>query len=305
MSRSILVFLLCIVSLGLALGEEAPKRSAKVTLRLVKRLPHSKDAYCQGLFFERDNEGNERLYESCGLYGRSRIQILDAKTGKILHSAKLPPKVFAEGLTVAGGEIYLLTWREGIGYVRDKQTLEEKRTFQYVTEGWGLTEDLSSTGALRPLIQSDGSAVLRWYDPLTWRKIKERVVRRQTQDGRWQSVTNLNELEWINGEIWANVFETPYIVRIDPETGNVLDVINCRNLIPKGFENETDRVFNGIAWDAATGRVFLTGKKWPVLYVMEIITPETGTSETGAAETAERPQAPPENDPQVPHENKP
>ncbi|MBQ6619616.1 MAG: glutaminyl-peptide cyclotransferase [Thermoguttaceae bacterium] len=283
MPRPIPVLLLPFLFLGAVVGEEAkvepqePSRPpADVVLSVIDRLPHSTDAYCQGLFFERDGEGNGRLYESCGQYGKSRVQILSAETGKVLRGAKLPSKVFAEGLTVVGDEIFLLTWREGIGYVRDKKTLKEKRTFRYSIEGWGLTEDLSSDETPRPLIQSDGSSVLRWYDPPTWRKIKERTVYRQLPNGRRQTVANLNELEWIDGEIWANVYQTPYIVRIDPETGEVIGVINCQGLIPKGYENDPDRVLNGIAWDAAGERLFLTGKKWPVLYVMRVERPDGG-----------------------------
>lgn len=244
----------------------APVRTLPPRLELepVRTLPHPKDAYCQGLFFERDkSSGKPIIYESCGKYGKSRLRVFDVSTGKTLRQTALPKKVFAEGLTVVGDEIVQLSWREGVGYVRDKESLAVKREFSYTTEGWGLTYNGEN------FILSDGSERLTLLDPTDFHPVGSISVFYEAR-GERRPLTNLNELEYIDGEIWANIYQTSYIARINPQTGRVIEFLNFRGYIPKGFENDVDHVLNGIAWDAASGTVYLTGKNWPVLYELRI-----------------------------------
>jgi len=257
-----ILFGVILASAGPIFGREPfPER---IELEPAGTIPHQKNAYCQGLFFERTADGTGILYESCGRYGKSRIHILDAETGKSLKEAKLPKKIFAEGLTVFGGEIYLLSWREGIGSVRDKETLKEVRSFRYQTEGWGLTSDGTD------LLLSDGSDAIRRFSAGGFLEKGKLTVTYTGTDGKRHSLKSLNELEWINGEIWANIYQTPYIARINPQTGEVRQILNLSFYIPKGYEEDRDRVLNGIAWDEETKTLYLTGKDWPVIYRFRI-----------------------------------
>ncbi|MBB4658827.1 glutaminyl-peptide cyclotransferase [Parvularcula dongshanensis] len=220
---------------------------------VVRRYPHDTNAFTQGLFF-----ANGTLYESTGQKGASRIKRLNLKTGKAVAEAALPDEVFGEGATVVGDRIVSLTWRAGQGFVHDLETLKRTATFAIEGEGWGLTYDPDTDR----LILSDGTPELRFLDPETYEETGRRAV---SLGGR--PVADLNELEWVDGEVWANVWQQDVIVRIDPETGIVTGLIDVQPLFPANRRAEPyDDVPNGIAYEPRTGRLFLTGKRWPDIF---------------------------------------
>ncbi len=229
--------------------------TAEVTRpRVVNEFPHDPQAYCQGLVVH-----DGALYEGTGKYGESSLRRVTLETGEVLEQFQLDRKYFGEGIAVHGGKLYQLTWRERTAFVYDIDTLRPTgETFRYAGEGWGLTSDGTH------LIMSDGTSILRFLDPKTFR-----VVRRITvQDGR-QRIRNLNELEFVRGEIYANVWQEDYIVRISPRTGQVLGWLDLRHLYPASQRRGNDHVLNGIAYDAQADRLFVTGKNWPHLYEIE------------------------------------
>ena len=221
--------------------------------RVVATYPHDPEAFTQGLFY-RDGD----LWESTGQVGRSTIRRVRIADGQVLQSVPIPPGNFGEGIVDWGDEIVSITWQGGIGYRWDRRTLRRLGEWRYQGEGWGLTRTPAD------IVMSDGTASLRFLDPRT---LAER--RRITVTVHGRPVTALNELEWVNGEIWANIWHTAYIARIDPATGNVTGVIDLR---PLAAENagEEDQVLNGIAYDPAGDRIFVTGKLWPRLYEIDL-----------------------------------
>ncbi len=227
----------------------------KASYEIVKVFPHDPECYTQGLLFD---EG--LFYESCGLYGESWMRIANPETGETIRATKLPAQYFAEGLALLNDKLTLLTWREGTAFVFQKDDWGEMSQFNYSTEGWGLTTDGNA------LIMSDGSNTLYWLDPKSGLVIKEIHV---TLDGN--PMSNLNELEYINGNILANVYMTDLILRIDPESGEVLTQIDLSGLEPEANKAILGEVLNGIAWDKETGRLFVTGKNWDVLYEIKLI----------------------------------
>lgn len=229
----------------------------------VRSHPHDPTAFTQGLLW---HEG--RLYESTGRYGESTLRIADVATGEVRQRADLPPQYFAEGIALLGGRMYQLTWREGVAFVWDPATLREVGRVQYTGEAWGLTTDGES------LVVSDGSSYLTWVDPASF--AVRRTVR-VTDGGR--PVDQLNELEWVRGEVWANVWHSTHILRIDPATGAVVGRLDLTALVPPALDAEA--VLNGIAYDEAGDRIFVTGKLWPRLY--EISVPSLGIGAGGAA----------------------
>jgi glutaminyl-peptide cyclotransferase len=228
----------------------------------VRRHPHDATAFTQGLLWH-----DGRLYESTGRYGESTLRIVELETGEVLQRVRLGPQYFAEGIAVHDGRLYQLTWREDVAFVYDPATLRETGRVEYRGEAWGLTSDG------RSLIVSDGSSYLTWVDPETF-AVRDTV---RVRDGG-RPVDQLNELAWIRGEIWANVWHSNHLLRIDPETGRVLGRVDMSALIPPVTDREA--VLNGIAYDEVGNRVFVTGKLWPVLY--EIALPGLGIG-TGAA----------------------
>lgn len=235
---------------------EAPKPVTRQTYEIVRQVPHDIAAFTQGLFFH-----DGVLFESTGRYGESQVRKLDPATGDLLAVQNLPEAVFGEGSARWGDKMIVLTWRSGSGFVVDLDTLEPIGGFSYPGEGWGLTAND------RHLIQSNGSNQLLFLDPETY-KITKRV--RVTLDGK--PLSNLNELEWIDGEIWANVWQADQIVRIDPESGHVIGIIDLTDLFPANErEVPLDDVLNGIAYDAANNRIFVTGKHWPTLFEIRIV----------------------------------
>ena len=225
------------------------------TYEVVAEYPHSRTSYTQGLQFV-DGE----LWEGTGEYGRSRILCTDLATGKVLQSKKLPKEEFGEGITILGDKIYQLTWLEGKLHIYDKATLRHLATHTYKGEGWGLTTDGER------LYMSDGSNYIRILNPETMK-----------QEGRFgvtlrgESLQYLNELEWIDGKIWANVYTTDHIVIINPENGVVEGVIDLSGILPEKERDSRTDVLNGIAYDKATKRIFVTGKNWSKLYEIKII----------------------------------
>ena len=216
---------------------------------VVHRYPHDTMAFTQGLQFV-----DGVLYEGTGLEGRSSIRRVQLATGTVLQKRDLAPQYFGEGITVWKGRIYQLTWLSGVAFVYDQQTFEPRRSFPYKGEGWGLTHDATS------LLMSDGTADLRVLDPDTFAERRRIHV---TDQGR--PVSMLNELEYVKGEIYANVWQTDRIARIDPATGHVVGWIDLAGLLPAA-ERQRGDVLNGIAWDEAGQRLFVTGKLWPAVF---------------------------------------
>ena len=237
---------LCAVSCKAA----GPKR---YNIEVVREYSHDTGAYTQGLFFH----GGE-LYESTGQYGESSLRKVDLQTGHVQRKLDFSRKYFAEGSVVLGDNLYILTWTNKVAFVYDAATLSYKQSYSYPREGWGLTTDGKS------LVASDGSSRIYFLSP----EFKlERTVN-VTLNGR--PVRYLNELEWIDGRIWANVYTTDLIVIIDPESGEVEATVNCGGLLPDSLRKPDTDVLNGIAVDSE-GRIFLTGKNWPRLYEVRLV----------------------------------
>jgi glutaminyl-peptide cyclotransferase len=224
------------------------------TYNIIKTFPHDGSAFTEGLVFS-----NGFLYESTGRLGDSSVRRVDLESGGVLQEYLLPGQYFGEGLTVENDSLIQLTWLNKVGFVYDKGTFGLLGNFSYSTEGWGLTNNGSA------LIMSDGTSTLTFLDPSTFQKIDEVSV----HDGN-TSVSNINELEYIKGDIYANIWMTQKIAIINPLTGAVKGWINLAGIYQT---NVTDDVLNGIAYDSDNGRLFVTGKDWPSLYQIKI-TPE-------------------------------
>ncbi len=236
---------------------------ARVTLTPAGRYPHDADSFCQGLFCG-GADGALFFYESAGRYGRSAMKRVSLD-GKTLEKKKLPRKFFGEGAAALDGKIFQITWLEETCFVYDEKTLRPLERLSYKGEGWGLTEN----GA--ELIMSDGTDRITFRSPADFKPIREiRVFRTNPKTGRRDPIPRLNELEWIDGEIWANIFETTLIARIDPATGEVIQLLDFARYVPETCKGDPEKVLNGIAWDRAGRRLFITGKEWPVLYELTI-----------------------------------
>lgn len=223
-------------------------------IKVVKEYPHDETSYTQGLFFQGDN-----LIETTGQKGESTLRKVDLKTGKALKRFDFDRKYFLEGSVELNGKIFILTWLNKVAFIYDASTLEYLQTFSYPREGWGLTTDGTQ------LIASDGSSKLFFMD--------ERFQLKKTLQVRLDGkpLRALNELEWIGGKVWANVYLTDMIVVIDPQTGNVEAKIDCTGLLPEALRDEYTDVLNGIAFNPADGRLYLTGKYWKRLYEVELV----------------------------------
>ncbi len=258
------VILLLAALLPAACGGSAALRSAepsaaaeptRYTVRVKAVYPHSTEAYTQGLCY-----ADGLLWEGTGEYGRSELRTTDLATGRTQTLAQLPGSEFGEGIALLDSLVYQLTWESNTCHVYDRRTGAKIRDFRYAGEGWGLTTDG------RSLYFTNGSANLYVIDPATFRRTAVRIVTWQGEPVRF-----LNELEWIDGRIWANVYTTDTILVIDPETGVVEGSIDLTGLLPEEERTPATDVLNGIAYDPATKRIFVTGKRWPKIYEIEPI----------------------------------
>jgi glutamine cyclotransferase len=224
--------------------------------QVLNTYPHDSHAFTQGLVCV-----DGHLYESTGIKGESSVRMVDLSTAKVLQKYDLPAEYFGEGLTDWGSTLVQLTWKEHTGFVYDRFSFSVLRTFHYTGEGWGLTHDETQ------LIMSDGTSYLRFLDPKSFKETRR--IRVSDETGR--PVEKLNELEYLHGEIYANIWETDEIVRISPQTGKVLGWIDLKGIIDKRSLGNPDAVLNGIAHDSAGDRLFVTGKLWPKLFEIKIV----------------------------------
>lgn len=221
---------------------------------VVREYPHDVTSYTQGLFFY---EG--QMYESTGVAGESTFRKVDLETGKALRRLDFSDKYFVEGSVAFGSDLYILTWHNNVAFIYDMNTLEYKSTWTYPREGWGLTTDGNN------LVASDGSSTLYFMDG------EFNVQRKVTVRMQGRPMRMLNELEYIDGKIWANVYTSDIILVINPADGNVEATIDCSGLLPKKLRKPDTDVLNGIAYNADDGKVYLTGKNWPRLYEVRIV----------------------------------
>jgi glutamine cyclotransferase len=229
-------------------------RSVYYTCKIVATYPHDSQAFTQGLIFE-----DGVLYESTGLYEKSTLRKVELSAGRILQMHKLADEFFAEGIAICGNRIVQLTYKSGVGFVYNRDTFEVLNTFNYPGEGWGLTYDGEH------LVLSDGTATLRLLDPETYEQVSSIEVRDGTR-----LIEGLNELEYVKGHIYANLWPTERIVIVDPKTGQVSGWVNLQEIL-KLVSNSQAEVPNGIAYDAAGDRLFVTGKYWPELFEMRLV----------------------------------
>jgi glutamine cyclotransferase len=234
-------------------GPRAPKLW---DVEIVAAYPHDSNAFTQGLAIHAGS-----LFEGTGQYGASTIRRVDVATGRVEQRQALPQQYFGEGIAILDERLYQLTWRSGTGFVYDVESFEQLASFRYAGEGWGLTHDGEH------LIMSDGSETLRFLDPESFEVVRTVRVR---DTGR--PVVRLNELEYVDGEIWANIWYDDRIARISPASGEVMGFIDLRTLYPQTARGG-EAVLNGIAYDAAAKRLFVTGKNWPQLYEIKIVRP--------------------------------
>lgn len=232
-----------------------PNAIGSYSYRVVQTYPHDKNAFTQGLLYL-----NDVLYEGTGQPGQSSIRKVRLETGEVLQKRDLPDPYFGEGIAIWQDRLIQLTWRAEKGFLYDLASFAPKGEFTYAGEGWGLTSDG------RHLIMSDGTSRLRILDPGTLAEIS-----RITVIGDAGRVSQLNELEWIKGEIWANIWKDDRIARIDPATGRVTGWVDMRGLLPLAEHPDPDDVLNGIAYDAKGDRIFVTGKRWPKLFEIKIV----------------------------------
>lgn len=255
---------LAALALGLAAIAAAVPAAAGVPVygvTVVHDYPHDPAAFTEGLFYL-----NGFLYESTGLEGKSDIRKVQLSTGKVLQRRPLDPKYFGEGIIAWKGRLAELTWQSQIGFTYDLSTFKPRSSFHYTGEGWALTRDD------KRIIMSDGTSQLRFLDPQTLAETGRLSV---TLNGR--PLAMINELEWVKGEILANVWQTNYIVRIDPKTGAVTGVIDLSPLVKdEQAKGRPIDVLNGIAYDAEHDRLFVTGKLWPDLYEIKLTGPTPG-----------------------------
>ena len=247
-----------------SLADISAELSGKFGYEIVNRYPHDPLAYTEGLIIQ-----DGFLYESTGLYGQSSLRKVDLKTGQVLQQQSLEQRFFGEGLTQFRGKLYQLTWKEHTGFIYNLDDFSPLGTFSFPTEGWGLTTDGHY------LILSDGSSQITYLDPETFQTVKSISVTLESQP-----VENLNELEYIDRFIFANVYLTDHILCIEPQTGVVVSVIDLSGLQPAQNAAIPGEVLNGIAYDAQSGQLFVTGKNWPYLY--EIRLKQAGTESSQA-----------------------
>lgn len=252
--RLILSFFLAVTTLPLAFAASTD------TYKVIHTYPHDAQAFTQGLIFL-----DGQLYESTGLNGHSSLRAVNLETGKAKQYKEIPSEYFAEGLTNWGSTLIQLTWKAHIAFVYDRFSFRQLKTLSYTGEGWGLTQDGKS------IILSDGSATLRFLDPKTFKVVRSIKV---TDNGK--AIDQLNELEYVHGEIYSNIWYSNKIARISPQTGKVLGWIDLTGIISPSELSSDGAVLNGIAYDAKHDRLFVTGKLWPKLFEIKIVPQNTG-----------------------------
>jgi glutamine cyclotransferase len=230
-------------------------QTPEYTYQVIHTYPHDPNAFTQGLEYRAGY-----LYESTGLKGRSSVRKVQLDTGKVLQQIDIDAQYFGEGITVLNQKITELTWQAETGIDYDQSTFHQQRTFNYPGEGWGLANDGEN------IYMSDGSAQIRIWDPLS---LQEK--RRITVHDRGQTVLNLNELEWVRGEIYANIWQKDVIARISPVDGRVLGWIDMAGILPAADRTGQEDVLNGIAYDVLGNRLFVTGKLWPRLFEIKVV----------------------------------
>ena len=248
-------FVACAGLLAAAVAAGETPRPAEYGYRVVQSFPHDPAAFTQGLLF-RDG----RLFESTGGYGLSAVREVELETGRVLRERRLGDGLFGEGLALVGERLIQLTWREGVGFVYDARTLQTLDDFAYEGEGWGLAADGGR------LVMSDGTATLRHLDPTTFGE-----SHRVTVTGPDGPVAGLNELEFVDDALYANVYRTETIAIIDPADGRLQGWLRLDGILPVVFRREDTAEMNGIAYDPGTGRLFVTGKRWPRLFEIEVV----------------------------------
>lgn len=245
---------LTVVMACLALCSCAEAQGVKrYEVEVVKEYLHDAKAYTQGLFFH-----DGVLYESTGQWGQSSVRKVDLESGEVLESKKIARKYFGEGSSILGDKLYVMTWQNGVVFVYDAATMQYQMSYSFAREGWGLTTDG------KQLIASDGTARLAFYTA-DLQQIRTVTV---TLNGR--PMKYLNELEWVDGKIWANVYTTDIILVINPSNGRVEATVDCTGLLPDKLRTPDTDVLNGIAVDGE-GRIFLTGKNWPRMYEVRLV----------------------------------
>ena len=250
--RSVFKIMAILLAVSASLRCSAQLKSYKV--EVVREYPHDVTSYTQGLFFH-----DGQMYESTGVAGESTFRKVDMATGKPLRKLEFADRYFVEGSVVFGDNLYILTWHNNVAFVYDINTLEYRSTWSYPREGWGLTTDGSS------LIASDGSSTLYFMTP------EFKMERQVTVKLQGRPMRLLNELEYIDGKIWANVYTSDMILIIDPATGKVEATVDCSGLLPESLRKPDTDVLNGISYNPADGRLYLTGKNWPRLYEVKIV----------------------------------
>ena len=250
--RSVFKIMAILLAVSASLRCSAQLKSYKV--EVVREYPHDVTSYTQGLFFH-----DGQMYESTGVAGESTFRKVDMATGKPLRKLEFADRYFVEGSAVFGDNLYILTWHNNVAFVYDINTLEYRSTWSYPREGWGLTTDG------RSLIASDGSSTLYFMTP------EFKMERQVTVKLQGRPMRLLNELEYIDGKIWANVYTSDMILIIDPATGKVEATVDCSGLLPESLRKPDTDVLNGIAYNPADGKLYLTGKNWPRLYEVKIV----------------------------------
>ena len=223
--------------------------------RVVNRFPHSTSSYTEGFFYL-----DGLFYEGSGLVGHSAVMSIYPLTGLPVTQHAIPAQYFGEGIVDWGPYLYEWTWKSHVGFVYDRATLQPVRQFTYEGEGWGMTHDS------RQIITSDGTSILKFRDPASFRVTRSLAV----HDGS-RAIKQLNELEWVKGEIYANVWHTERIACISPRDGHVIRWIDLAGILPAGQVSDPEAVLNGIAYDAAHDRIFVTGKEWPVIFEIKVV----------------------------------
>jgi glutamine cyclotransferase len=247
-----------ILTLFAILASSAPQSTTPVqSYTIVKTYPHSTSSYTEGFLYL-----DGKFYEGIGRTGQSAVIATDPETGKILQRANMPEEYFGEGIIDWGPYLYQWTWQSHVCFVYNRSTFRLVKKFAYTGEGWGMTR------TPKELITSDGTSTLRFRNPETFQETRHVTVK----DGPTE-ISQLNELEYIKGEIYANVWHSDRIARISPKTGQVLAWIDLTGLLPENLKVDAESVLNGIAYDPQRDRLFVTGKQWPAIFEIKILTP--------------------------------